>query len=101
MEKACSRMTAVWSYTGLILFPILILLGILMRANQGGVLSLPPERFFSFLTLHGLGMAGTWFVLGMASSNHLLNKYSPAPLAGNIVAYGLTVIGVVLLIIAT
>jgi hypothetical protein len=34
MEKAYSRMTALWAYTGLILFPVLILLGILMRANQ-------------------------------------------------------------------
>lgn len=101
MEKAYSRMTAVWTYTGLILFPILILLGIFMRANQGGVITVPADRFFSFLTLHGLGMAGTWFVLGMASNNYLLNKYSQSPLVGNIVAYILTVIGVVLLIIAT
>ncbi|CBE67864.1 Putative cytochrome c oxidase, subunit I [Candidatus Methylomirabilis oxygeniifera] len=94
-------MTAVWTYTGLILFPILILLGILMRANQGGVITVPADRFFSFLTLHGLGMAGTWFVIGMASNDYLLNKYTRSPLVGNIVAYILTVIGVVLLIIAT
>lgn len=101
MEKAFSRMTALWIYTGLILFPILILLGIFMRANQGGVITLPADRFFSFLTLHGLGMAGTWFVLGMASNNYLLNKHSASPLVGNILAYILTVIGVVLLVIAT
>src|SRR5574337_1545789 len=101
MEQANSRMTALWIYTGLTLFPILILLGIFMRANQGGVITVPADRFFSFLTLHGLGMAGLWFVFGMASNNYLLNKYSQSPLVGNIIAYILTLIGVVLLIIAT
>ena len=101
MEKAHSRMTALWSYTGLILFPILILLGIVMRANQGGVINLPPDRFYSILTLHGLGMAGTWFVLGMASCNYLLNRYASTSLVGNILAYILTVTGVISLVIAT
>jgi cytochrome c oxidase subunit 1 len=59
--------TLVWVLTALVLFPVLAILGLLMRTQQGGYLqAVPPEYFYAIMTLHGLGMVGLWFVAGMA-----------------------------------
>ncbi len=65
-------LTSTWCLTVLVLFPILVLLGLLMRFNQAGSALLAPDRFYSLMTLHGLGFAGTLFVAGLAVTWHLL-----------------------------
>lgn len=100
--RRLTRQTIVWVLTGLTLFPILALLGLVMRTLQAGYLpALPPEWFYAVMTLHGLGMVGVWFVAGMAALAFLLSRYIKPTLGISWFAFGATVIGVVLLLAAT
>ena len=97
-----TRLTLVWVLTALVLFPILAVLGLLMRTMQSGYFqAVPPEWFYAVMTLHGLGMVGLWFVAGMAGVSFLLAKYVRPTLAVSWIAFGATLIGVVLLLAAT
>ncbi len=101
-RRGLTRVTLVWVLTALVLFPVLAILGLLMRAQQGGYLkSTPPEVFYAFMTLHGLGMVGLWFVAGMAVISVLLARYVKPTTAVSWMAYGATLTGVVLLLAAT
>jgi cytochrome c oxidase subunit 1 len=96
------RVTLVWVLTALVLFPLLAILGLLMRAQQGGYFqAVPPEYFYAIMTLHGLGMVGLWFVAGVAGLSVLLASYIRPTLAVSWIAYGATLTGVVLLVAAT
>src|SRR5262249_42186518 len=96
------RLTLTWVLTALVLFPILAVLGLLMRISQAGFLaSVPPEWFYAVMTLHGLGMVGLWFVAGMAGISVLLARYVRPTLAVSWIAFGATLIGVGLLLAAT
>jgi len=97
-----THVTLVWVLTALVLFPILAILGLLMRTQQGGYFqTVPPEYFYAIMTLHGLGMVGLWFVAGMAVLSVLLASYVKPTVAVSWVAFGATLIGVVLLLAAT
>jgi cytochrome c oxidase subunit I len=97
-----TRVTLVWVLTALVLFPVLAILGFMMRAEQGGYLqATPPEVFYAIMTLHGLGMVGLWFVAGMAVISVLLASYVKPTTAVSWIAYGATLTGVVLLLAAT
>jgi len=39
-----------------IVLALLMVFGLLMRASQGGVITIPPDRFYQILTAHGIGM---------------------------------------------
>lgn len=96
------RLTLVWVLTALVLFPILAVLGLLMRTMQSGYFqTVPPEWFYAVMTLHGLGMVGLWFVAGMAGLSFLLATYVRPTLAVSWIAYAATILGVVLLLAAT
>ena len=70
-----TRQTLVWVLTALVLFPVLATLGLLMRTLQGNYFqAVPPEWFYAVMTLHGLGMAGLWFVAGLAGLAFLLAR---------------------------
>lgn len=97
-----NKITVVWVLTMLALFPILALLGGLMRSAQANLMAnLPPDRFYSFLTLHGAGMVGLWFVGAMACAAYCVNQYTRLSVGVNWFAYLGTVLGVVLLLICT
>lgn len=101
-SKDANRMTVIWMVTGVLVFVVLVLLGVAMRFNQASATGfLPPEYFYAFMTLHGLGMAGTLFVAGLASLWFLISKYVDLSLKLNKFNYVLVLIGVVLLIVAT
>src|SRR5262245_37404241 len=97
-----ARVTIVWVLTALVLFPVLALLGFLMRALQAGFMaSVPPEWFYAVMTLHGLGMVGLWFVAGTAGVSVLLARYVRPTIGVSWLAFGATLAGVVLLLAAT
>jgi len=97
-----TRLTLTWVLVALVLFPILAVLGFLMRVLQAGFFAaLPPEWFYAVMTLHGLGMVGLWFVAGMAGISFLLSRYVRPTLAVSWIAFAATIIGVVLLLAAT
>jgi cytochrome c oxidase subunit I len=96
------RMTVIWGVTVLLLLPILALLGYFMRLFQSGAFpKVRPEWFYAVLTLHSLGMVGTWFVGSMAGISYLLLKYTRPSLAVSKFNYWGTLLGVVLLIVCT
>ena len=96
------RVTLVWVLTALVLFPVLAILGLLMRTQQSGYLqAVPPEYFYAIMTLHGLGMVGTWYVGAMAGVSYRLARFVRPGLAVARFAYLGTAVGVVLLVIAT
>jgi cytochrome c oxidase subunit I len=97
-----TRLTLTWVLTALVLFPILAVLGFLMRILQAGFFSaVPPEWFYAVMTLHGLGMVGLWFVAGMAGISVLLASYVRPTLVVSWIAFGATLVGVLLLLAAT
>jgi len=96
------RMTVIWGITALLLLPILALLGYFMRLFQSGLFpKIRPEWFYAVLTLHSLGMVGTWFVGAMAGVSFLLLKYTRPSLAVSKFSFWGTLLGVVLLIVCT
>jgi cytochrome c oxidase subunit 1 len=96
------RLTLTWVLVALVLFPVLAVLGFVMRVVQAGYFSaLPPEWFYAVMTLHGLGMVGLWFVAGMAGISLLLARYVRPTLGISWIAFGATLAGVVLLLAAT
>src|SRR5262245_37624757 len=96
------RVTLTWVLVALILFPVLAVLGLLMRVLQAGFLAMvPPEWFYAVMTLHGLGMVGLWFVAGMAGMSILLASYVRPTIGVSWIAFAATLVGVVLLLAAT
>ena len=68
------KLVKIWAITFLVLFPVLITLGLLMRLNQGEVLDIGIDNFYVFMTLHGLGMAGVMYSMAFAGLWYLLSK---------------------------
>jgi len=100
--RSYRRLTLIWMWTMILLFPIMILLGYFMRMFQSNFFpSLRAEWFYAVLTLHGLGMVGTWFIGGMAAVGYLLTRYSRPSLAVSWFAYVGTILGIGFLIAAT
>lgn len=91
------KITSLWIIVVLILFIVSIVLGILMRLNQGGVIQQSPITFYSNMTTHGLTMIGIWFVAGMAAINYLMQRYVKTSYSANLFALVFTIIGVLLL----
>lgn len=91
------KITSVWIIAVLTLFVASIVLGILMRLNQGGVLHQAPITFYSNMTIHGITMIGIWFVAGMAGINYLMERYVKTSYTANLIALILTVSGVLML----
>ena len=82
-------------------FLVLVLLGLVLRLNQGAAIAIPPDRFYSVMTLHGLGMAGTLFIGGLAAIWYRSLRYVQPSLALFRWVYGLVLAGTVGLIAAT
>jgi cytochrome c oxidase subunit 1 len=96
------RMTVVWGITVVLLLPVLASLGYFMRLYQSGAFpGMRADWFYAVLTLHSLGMVGTWFVGSMAGVSYLLLKYTRPSLAISKFNYWGTLLGVVLLIACT
>ncbi len=97
--RAVKSQTLYWMGITFVLFPVLILLGIYMRTVQSGALPELQGWFYPMMTLHGVGMAGLWYVTAMACTAHMLTRYvQPSPAVGRIAIYG-TVLGVLLLLV--
>lgn len=99
-QRAIRTLTLFWMWTAPVLFLVLVLLGLLMRSSQGGLVALDPDLFYAVMTLHGVGMAGTAFVAGFAGLTYLLAKYVKVNLAIAWAMYVMTVLGVVGLLAA-
>lgn len=95
------RVTLLWLATAVSVFTLMIALGVAMRAVQANLAPAIADRFYAFMTLHGLGMAGSVFVAGLAVASYFLGRYvSPSAKvsAGALVG---TILGVGLLVVST
>ena len=99
-QQAIRGLTQLWAWTVPALFLLLVLLGLTMRLNQAGAINVDPDLFYAIMTLHGLGMAGTAFVAGLAAVTYLLARYVRVSLTIMWTMYCLTVVGVIGLAIA-
>lgn len=63
-----------WSVTFLVLFPLLIFLGFLMRIGQAEMKKLFLADFYSLMTLHGLGMTALMFSFAFAVIWYLISS---------------------------
>lgn len=90
------KITSVWILAVFVLFIVSIVLGILMRLNQGEIIKQNSVTFYTNMTTHGLTMIGIWFVAGMAAINYLMERYVKTSYTANLIALVLTVIGVLM-----
>lgn len=100
-NKDTVRLTSFMLGTVMVLFLVLVLLGFLMRASQGSIISLPDNFFYAIMTLHGLGMAGVLFVGGIMAIWFLISKYVDVNVTLMKINFVLVVIGVLGLVVAT
>lgn len=101
-ENPLKKLTLFWILTMLVLFPILLILGGWMRSAQGGLVGgESATRFYSVMTLHGVGMVGLWFVSAMAGVAFCIGRYVRVSPTVNWIAWVGTLVGVVLLLTAT
>ena len=96
------KLFVIWGITFLVLFPLLIVLGLLMRIKQGEMADISMSKFYSYMTLHGLGMAGVLFSIAIASLSYLIGtRYARLNLKIGYFVFIFIVIGVVGLSIGT
>ncbi len=81
-----------------VVFLLMMLLGLVMRAAQGGLIEVDPTLFYQILTAHGAGMVGTAALTGAAILWYFVGRYVPL-VAGIYWAFlGLFLLGVVLIL---
>jgi cytochrome c oxidase subunit 1 len=87
-----------WIAITFILFPVLLLAGMFMRAIQANMLSSSQSWFYPIMTLHGVGMAGLWWVASLACASRVVSRYTaPSERVSQWALYG-TVLGVLFLL---
>lgn len=95
--KKLKKITSLWIITVLALFIANIVLGILMRLNQGEIIHEQPNVFYAHMTTHGLTQVGIWLVAGLAGINYLMERYLKTSYLANVVAMVLTITGILML----
>lgn len=90
--------TLAWMAVTFGLFIVLILVGMFLRAIQANALSSAQGWFYPMMTLHGVGMAGLWWVAAMACTTRAIARYvTPNERISRISLYG-TLVGVLMLL---
>jgi len=81
-------------------FILMMALGLIMRAAQGGLISLDSALFYQILTAHGAGMVGTAALSGAAIMWYFVGRY--VQLSANLywAFIGLFLLGVVFVLVA-
>ena len=84
--------------TGTVALIALMLLGLLMRLAQAEIITLPANRFYEILTLHGAGMVGVAGLTGLAIMWHFLRAYLPLSIGVFLANLALFVLGVAMIL---
>ena len=95
--RARTLVAAYMGVTALVL-ALLMVFGLLMKASQAGVITVPANRFYQLLTAHGIGMVAISGLGGAGVMWFFLSRYvslSPTILLANLVCF---LIGVVLVL---
>jgi len=80
------------AYMGItaLVLALLMVFGLLMKASQAGIITIPPNRFYQLLTAHGIGMVAISGLGGAGVMWYFLSRYvplSPAILLANLVCF--------------
>ena len=91
-----------WTYiiSGLGIFALMVLVGILLRASQAGWFALDAGLFYSLLGLHGVGMLTALTISGLGTLWYLVNRETPLAEGVAYLAFGLFVSGVAAVIVS-
>ena len=87
-----------YTLVGTLVFLLMMLAGVTLRAVQGKWVELGPDLFYQIMTVHGAGMVGTSGLAATGVLWHFLRRYirlSPAVLWIN---FGIFLLGVVLIL---
>jgi len=79
---------------------LMMAFGIIMLFNQGGLITISPDLFYSIMTVHGIGMIGMASLGGAAIMWYFLSKYVPLNPKVLMVNLVLSVIGIAMILIA-
>ncbi len=93
------RWGIVWQLLVLVVFPFMIVLGLLMRMNQAEMVNM--GSFYAMMTLHGLGMTGILYSGAFAALWYLLSKNMDLNLSINKALFFMIIIGFIGLVVAT
>lgn len=61
--------------SSLLVFALMMIAGVVMRAVQGTYIQLPPDLFYQIMTVHGAGMVGTAGLAGAGVLWYFLRQY--------------------------
>jgi cytochrome c oxidase subunit 1 len=91
-----------WTYiiSGLGIFALMVLVGILLRSSQAGWFALDAGLFYSLLGLHGVGMLTAMTISGLGTLWYLVNRETPLAEGVAYLAFGLFVAGVAAVIVS-
>ena len=81
-----------------IVLVLMMLLGLLMRLAQGGLISVEPQLFYEIMTAHGIGMVGAAGITGAAIMWFFLARHVPLTAWVYWALLGLFLTGVVLIL---
>ncbi len=100
--KRQRRLAVAWGITFLILFPLLIIPGLIMRLGQAELIKLLLANFYAFMTLHGLGMMGLLFSMAFAAIWFLIStRFTALNIKVGYFVFFTTLIGMAGLVIST
>ena len=68
-------MVALYMAITAIVLLVLMLQGLVMRASQGGIITVPPNRFYQMMTAHGIGMVAISGLGGAGVMWYFLSRY--------------------------
>lgn len=94
------RIGALMGGTGLALFLVMMLLGITMRSTQAKLVGVSDPWFYRLMTLHGAGMLVAMLLVMMGGMWFVLRPHVQLSVRKLLWAYGLIVVGAVLVLVA-
>lgn len=100
-NKSMTKITLIWVMVSTLVFIVLVSLGVFMRSVQSNMFEQARTYFYPAMTLHGIGMAGLWYVASMSITIYISTRFVRPGKSAQIFALVCTLIGVVLLILAT
>ena len=83
-----------------VVFLLMMLIGLVMRAAQGNLIELDPAFFYQLLSAHGAGMVGTAGLSGAAIMWYFVGRYVPLSRGMYFGFLGLFLLGVVFILVA-
>lgn len=99
-NRAGARVMWLYIGSGIAIFTLMLLAGILLRAAQAGWLPIDPGTFYSILSLHGVGMIVAMVISGLGTLWYLARREMELDERIAYLAYGFFVAGVLCVIVS-